>query len=130
MNKEKVKYLIILHVLLMAFSCSTVCSKMAAREEFLSFKFCMFYGGVVFLLGLYAVVWQQIIKKLPLTLAYSNKAVTIIWGLVWGLIFFDENITLLKVLGSAIVIGGIALYSFSDGEGDEPPAVNGGDSDE
>ena len=114
MNKEKTKYLIILHILLMVYSCSTICSKMAAGEEFLSLRFCFFYGGVIFLLGVYAVVWQQIIKKLPLTLAYANKAVTVIWGLIWGLLFFGEKITPLKIAGALIVISGIALYAFSD----------------
>ena len=87
---------------------------MAAGEEFLSLRFCLFYGGVIFLLGVYAVVWQQIIKKLPLTLAYANKAVTVIWGLIWGLLFFGEKITPLKIAGALIVISGIALYAFSD----------------
>ncbi len=126
MNKEKAKYLVILHILLMIYSCSTIFSKKAAGEDFLSLRFCLFYGGVIFLLGIYAVVWQQIIKKLPLTLAYANKAVTVIWGLVWGLVFFGEKITPLKVIGAVIVITGIAIYAFSDTEGES----EGGGADE
>ena len=120
MNKDKGKYLIFLHILLMVYSLSTVCSKMASRQEFLSFKFCLFYGGVVVLLGIYAVVWQQIIKKLPLTLAYANKAVTVFWGIVWGLVFFGEEITFRKIAGALIVIAGIAVYAFADNESEDP----------
>ena len=81
------------------------------------------------MLGIYAVVWQQIIKKLPLTLAYANKAVTVIWGLIWGLLFFGEKITPLKVIGAVIVITGIAVYAFSDKENAEDKSA-GGDKDE
>ena len=38
----------------------------------------------------------------------------VIWGLIWGLLFFGEKITPLKVIGAVIVISGIALYAFSD----------------
>ena len=33
----------------------------------------------------YAFGWQQVIKHLPLTTAYANKAVTVVWGILLGL---------------------------------------------
>ncbi|MBP1585774.1 MAG: DMT family transporter [Lachnospiraceae bacterium] len=71
---------------------------------------------VLFLLALYALLWQQIIKHLPLTFAYANKAVTVVWGILWGLLLFGEKITPGKVLGSVFVICGIVLYALNDGE--------------
>ena len=32
----------------------------------------------------YAAGWQQVIKHLPLTTAYANKAVTVVWGILAG----------------------------------------------
>ena len=61
---------------------------MAAGYSFLSLPFIFWYGLVILNLGIYAVVWQQIIKHLPLTTAYANKAVTIVWGILWGSLFF------------------------------------------
>ena len=116
MDKTKLKTLFILHILLMVYSMSGICSKMAAGQNFLSFKFCLFYSCVIILLAVYAVVWQQIIKRLPLTTAYANKAVTVAWGLVWGIIFFYENVTFGKVAGIFIVIAGIVIYSLADRE--------------
>ena len=87
---------------------------MAAGYDFLSVKFCLCYGGLILILGIYAICWQQIIKRIPLTLAYANKAVTVIWGMIWGVLFFGENITVTKVIGAVIVIAGVILYSLED----------------
>lgn len=110
------KKYILLHLTLMIYSMSGVCSKMAAGESFLSFKFCLFYGGVIALLGFYAIAWQQIIRVLPLTTAFANKAVTTAWGLLWGLLFFHEQITIGKIVGVALVISGVILFSAADTE--------------
>lgn len=110
------KKYIVLHLTLMIYSMSGVCSKMAAGESFLSFRFCLFYGGVIALLGFYAIAWQQIIRVLPLTTAFTNKAVTTAWGLLWGLLFFHEQITIGKIVGVALVISGVILFSAADTE--------------
>ncbi len=116
MEKKKenrnILIILLLHVLLLVFSCAGIFSKFASRESFLSLRFCLLYGGLVFILGIYAVFWQQIIKRLPLTFAYANKAVTVIWGMVWGVIFFGEQITAKKLIGAAIVFAGVVLYSL------------------
>ncbi len=113
MNKKK--YFIYLHILLVLYSLSAVFSKLASVEPFLSLKFCVFYGLVLFLLALYALCWQQIIKHLPLTVAYANKAITVVWGIIWGLLIFGEKLTPGKALGAVFVICGIVLYAVSDG---------------
>lgn len=114
MDKSKVKVLIVLHVMLMIYSVSGVFSKLASGEPFLSLKFCMCYAAIILLLGFYAIGWQQIIKRLDLTTAFANKAVTVVWGIIWGLVFFHENITVWKIVGAALVMGGVVLYSYSD----------------
>lgn len=116
MKNTRVKTLFLLHLMLMVYSMSGICSKMAAKQEFLSIKFCFFYGMIIVLLGFYAIGWQQIIKRLPLTTAFSNKAVTVIWGIIWGTLFFGEPITLGKVTGAALVVLGVVLYAKADGE--------------
>ena len=66
------------------------------------------------ILGVYALAWQQVIKRMPLTTAYANKAVTVVWGMVWGMILFGESITPQKVLGAAVIVAGVVLYAFSE----------------
>lgn len=112
----KVKTLVLLHIMLMIYSMSGICSKLAAGQKFLSMKFCLYYGLIILLLGFYAIGWQQIIKRMPLTAAFANKAVTVVWGIVWGFLFFNESITPGKIVGALMVVGGIVMYALSDGE--------------
>lgn len=114
--KSDIKTYLLLHILLVIFSFSSVCSKLAAGEEFMSYRFIALYGLVILLLGIYAIFWQQVIKNMPLTAAYANRAVTVFWGMVWGLIIFKEKITLGKAVGAVIVIAGIILFALSDRE--------------
>ena len=111
---KKSKVLLLLHLLLMVYSMSGICSKLASKEAFLSVRFCLFYAVIIMLLGIYAIAWQQIIKRIPLTTAYANKAVTVVWGLIWGCVIFRESITPGKLIGVVMVICGIILFAISD----------------
>lgn len=113
---KRLHIFILLHLMLMIYSVSGICSKLAGRYPFLSVEFCFFYGIVILLLGFYAIGWQQIIKRLPLSVAFANKAITVIWGSVWGVLFFRETLTIGKIIGMAMVIVGVVLYAHSDRE--------------
>ena len=112
----KYKTLFALHLMLMVYSVSGICSKLAGQHPFLSLEFCFFYGIVILLLGFYAIGWQQIIKRLPLSIAFANKAVTVVWGTMWGVLFFQESLSVGKLVGAAMVIAGVVLYATSDRE--------------
>lgn len=114
--KTNYKVLILLHVLLMVYSIECILGKTAANKDFLSLEWCFLYGGVLIILALYALGWQQIIKRMPLTSAYANKAITTVWGLVWGVLFFKEKITIGKLLGIILIVVGVVLFSFSDSD--------------
>lgn len=115
-EKGKLKVLLALHLLLMVYSMSGICSKLAAGQPFLSPKFCVYYAVIIGLLGVYAIGWQQIIKRLPLTTAFSNKAVTVVWGIVWGALFFQEPVTPKKLVGAALIIAGVVLFARADSD--------------
>ncbi len=108
-SKSNMKYYMLLHILLMFYSAGAIFSKLAAGQPMFSLKFFLYYGIVLANLGCYAILWQQILKKIPLTVAYANKAVTIVWGLLWGLLFFEELITPGKVIGSLLIIAGVMI---------------------
>jgi drug/metabolite transporter (DMT)-like permease len=78
------------------FSCIPLLSKLASRETFFSSNFLLFYGLSLKILFIYSLIWQILLQKLPLTTAYSNRATVVIWGIAWGYLFFDENITIAK----------------------------------
>lgn len=120
-SANRTKTLIALHLLIMVYSMSGILSKLAARFPFFSFQFVACYAGMIAILGLYAIGWQQVIKRMPLTSAYANRAVTVIWGILWGILLFNEQITIQKVLGAALVLVGVAIFATAD-EADEGEA--------
>lgn len=115
---SKARVLLGLHLLLVLFSLSGIMSKFAAQYDFMSPGFILCYGGMIAILGCYALGWQQVIKRLPLTTAYANRAVTIFWGIVWGALIFHEHISPLKVVGAIVVLLGVVLFALADNEGE------------
>ena len=108
--------LIALHILLFVYSLSGLFSKNASMQPFLSFEFCALYAGMLIVLAIYAIGWQQILKRLPLTLAFANKAITVVWGIVLGALVFGETITWPMIVGAVLVIAGVVLFSIADNE--------------
>lgn len=107
MNNKK--YYLLLHIIILMYSLTGVCSKFAASKDFLSFEWIMFYGIEILLLGVYAVLWQQILKKVNLNVAYASKAVTVIWSTLWGVTIFSESISWNNIVGGLIVLAGVIL---------------------
>ena len=103
-----------LHVLLFFNSICGVCSKLAARQAVFSPWFFLFYGMMLLILLGYAVFWQQIIKHIPLSTAYLNKPVSILWGIMWGRILFQEHLTIRMVVGALIVLSGVIVVVQRD----------------
>ena len=62
-KKTKIRDICILQAVIAVYTLSTVFAKFASGQEFLSFKFILFYGIEILILGVYAIIWQQLIKK-------------------------------------------------------------------
>ncbi len=103
------KKYIFLYLTLALYSAVSIFSKLAGRQDFLSLPFILLYGIVLGILLLYAFLWQRILKMFPLTTAFSNKAVVIPLGMIWGARFFDETITVQMILGALVIIGGVLI---------------------
>ena len=113
-NKYPVKLMIVLHLGLMISSLSGVFAKMAAQEALLSLPFFFYYGLDLVAMFHYAIIWQQILKRMPLTVAYANRPVSLVWGLIWGAMLFRETITWNMLLGAAVIFVGIYIMVTSD----------------
>lgn len=113
-NKTQFFTFFVLHFLLFIYSAGGIFSKLAAAEAFLSWKYILYYGCVVLILMIYALGWQQIIKRMPLVVAYASKAITVIWGVVFGRLIFQEPFTWQNFLGSVVIIVGIMLIVSED----------------
>ncbi|SHJ08756.1 EamA-like transporter family protein [Clostridium amylolyticum] len=103
-----------LQAIIVIYTTTGIFAKKASSYDVLSKEFILYYGLEIFILGIYAILWQQIIKKFQLSVAYVNRAVALLWSLLWSVIFFKEAITLNNILGAAIIIIGIAVVNSDD----------------
>lgn len=112
--------IIFLQFAVMVYSINTVVAKYVALEPWFSIKFILLYLLEFAVLGVYAILWQQIIKRVELSVAYANKAMTLLWSLVWGVVLFHEGVTVKKVIGVVLVIAGTMLLNLSPAKEEQP----------
>ncbi|MBR4626485.1 MAG: transporter [Ruminococcus sp.] len=116
MKKAGIFSFIFLQLMVALYSFGGIFGKLAARHSFMSIKFCLYYALLILFLFIYAIGWQQAIKKFELTAAYSAKSATVIWGMLWGILIFHESLTILKALGILLVFTGLIVYFSKGGE--------------
>ena len=116
-RKKKItfKQIIMLQAIVLIYTMAGVISKLAAGQKFLSFGFIAFYGAEICILGIYALLWQQIIKKIELSVAYANRAMALIWSMLWAFLFFGNEITPKNIIGVLIVVIGTMIVNSDNG---------------
>ena len=97
----------------LVYSCTVFFTRAASTYDFMSGRYLYHCGGAVAILGIYAIIWQQIIKHMPLSNAFMFKGTTIIWTLLISNIFFEESISMNNIIGSILIIIGITIYAKS-----------------
>ena len=116
-GKLKVADFLLLELSVLVYSLSTVAANMAAKYEFLSLGYILFFGLEFVVLAIYAVLWQQIIKKFQLSIAYANKSVVLLWTMLWNYLIFAQGITAGKIAGVLLVMAGaVAMNVGGAGE--------------
>lgn len=112
-NKKHItrKDILLLQVIVMIYTLSGVAGKIASSNKFFSFKFIFFYGIEILILGVYALLWQQIIKKIDLSIAYANRSIALMWSMVWAVVLFHENVSITNIIGVLIVIVGTMIVN-------------------
>ena len=113
-QKISIKGIIFIQLAVIIYTFSGVMGKFAAGHEFLSWPFIFFIGMELFILGCYAIVWQQIIKRYPLSIAYVNRAMAIFWSTLWASIIFGERITLNNIIGVIVIFVGIMVVNSDE----------------
>lgn len=110
MTKHFQRYLALVGVNLV-YACTSIFTKMASRQEILSWPYLLWIACAIGVMGLYALLWQQVIAKMLLSTAYMFKGTSLIFVLLFSALLFGEAITLNNLIGSAIIIAGIVLYA-------------------
>ncbi len=114
-KKISIAMIIALQVVVMFYTTSGIFAKLASGTGFMSLKFILFYGAEICVLGIYAILWQQIIKRVDLSIAYANRSIALIWSMLWAFLIFGEKITLQNIIGVIIVVVGTMIVN-SDNE--------------
>lgn len=95
----------------MLYACVGICTKMASMQQMGSWPYMLWFGGAVAIIGLYAVLWQQILRRIELSTAYMFKGTALIFTMLIAALLFGEAITWTNILGSIIIISGITLLA-------------------
>ncbi len=112
---KKISIIIKLQFVIIIYSISSVFAKAAARQPFFSLKFFIWSGLELLFLAVYALFWQQMIKKIELSQAYANRAMVLVWSLLWAFFVFREPVSVQNIAGALLVMAGIAVIN-SGGE--------------
>jgi len=102
------KYVLLLGINLF-YSLITIVSKKTSYYQTGSLRFFLGYGLVLAMLFVYAILWQQVLKKVALSTAFMFKASSIIFIMLISFIVFRESISLINVIGCVIISIGVLL---------------------
>ena len=111
-------------------SLTSPCLKIGSqRYETFSIGYFFWFGLAVVILGIYAVCWQLILERIPLTTAYLRRGFSYILLFVWSMLIFHETITPKQILGIIVISLGM-IISVSDEGKKEPGSPNDPDQTE
>ena len=102
-------------LLLLAFliySCTGIFTKLASMQKMLSVEYLHYFAFVIAAMGIYAVLWQIILKRVALSQAFLFKSLTVLFSLFFAWSIFHEAITPKNMIGCCFIIAGIALNSY------------------
>lgn len=105
---------IVLILAIAIYSTVGVLTRCASMCPFLSWQYVLFLIGAVGVLGIYAIIWQQLIQRMEISLAYMFKGLGVVFALLICHYVFDEVITTHNIIGAIIIIVGITLFAWAD----------------
>ena len=111
--------ILLLQSAVVVYSLSTVAANLASKYEFLTGGYILFFGLEFLILAAYALIWQQMIKRFQLSIAYANKSMTLMWSMLWNFIIFSQGITPFKVVGVVLVVVGVIIMNTGAVKGED-----------
>ena len=108
---RSLKNIILLQAVIVIYTISGVMSKQASASGGDLPRFLFFFGMEFVLLGVYALLWQQMIKRFELSVAYANRSMAVVWSMVWAVVFFHDTITIQNIVGVLLVVVGTFIVN-------------------
>ena len=119
LKANSILYFFELHVCIWIYSLVSIFNKLSSLYPFLSLQYLGLFGAMLFVLFIFAILWQQIIKKFKISVAYCNKSVTIIWAALYARLLFGEPLTPKMMVGILIIVAGVIIISYKNGQENE-----------
>ena len=110
-NFSKASEYFILVGIYFLYSCTSFFTKYASLQEFLSLPYLLGLAGTFAVMAVYALLWQQILKRIELTTAYMFKGTSLIFVLLFSALIFNETITVWNIVGASLIVGGIVWFA-------------------
>ena len=103
--------ILVLLLIYLFYSTISLATKYTSLQEFISLRYFLGLAIVVVMLGIYAIIWQQVLKRIELTTAYMFKGTSLIFVLLFSALIFKETITMWNVIGASLIVGGIVWFA-------------------
>ena len=117
-NGSKIRIFIILQLMNILYSLNSVLVKFVSMKweniGLFALPTLLLLLAAIAILGIYAILWQKILTKVDLTVAYMCKGMIIFWGMLWAFLFFKEQITLFNLLGTGLIFSGTYLVTMNE----------------
>lgn len=110
----KFKNVLLLQGVILLYTVSSVMSKEASASGGDVLRFLFFFGMEFVILGVYAILWQQMIKRFELSVAYANRSMAVLWSMLWAVLFFGDAITVKNMIGVLLVTIGTAIINTDE----------------
>ena len=108
------KQFLLLQLGYLVFSLCGVMLKMASQYPLFSSSFLLLYIGGLFFVFLFALIWQQVLRRYDLMAAYAWRGAMFLWTFLWSALFFGEKITPNNVFGAIAIVAGMTLVIKSE----------------
>jgi len=114
LRKNTLKDYFLLYFSFFIFSCCAIFSKLASKYPAFSTDFFFFWGLGLLVMAIYALLWQRVLKRFKLFIAYANRQVVTVLGMLWGVLLFREEVTWNMILGSLVIFTGIGIVMIGE----------------
>ena len=112
MKDNKIRNIILLQLIVIIYTVNSIIAKFATGAKPLSLGFFAFYAAEVAVLGIYAICWQQMIKRFDLSIAYANRSMAILWPALWSVVIFHESLSIKQIIGIVLVVIGTVTVNI------------------
>ena len=91
------------------YSLSSIFTKLASNYSIMSWQYILCFVAIIAIMGIYAILWQQVLKKVQLSVAMANRPVTLVFASMWAVLLFGEKMSALFLVGFVLIVAGLLI---------------------